>query len=551
MKDFFMKNADITVLLLLCTAVLFIFTGHYGDILLDVGREVYYPLRILEGKVLYKDLFVIYGPSAYLWNALLYKIFGVNLTILYIAGALCSYGIVAAVYLIAQRFLSKFLSFSVGFFTIATGVCSVSLFNFTFPYSWAMLYGTLLCLWSLFCLLKFKDTEKTKYLFAAAFLSGSAVSCKYDFLLYSLIILLVILKTRDLKIILKSLLSFALIPFVSFGILFLQGLRWCDLINTLRILNVMAHTKSLEYFYRHSGVFFSVQILMYWIIGFLKCILCFGAITAGVRILKKKNEFGVILTVIGIVLTYFLCDPAIFAFLIAALTFFAITGYKTLKNDKSVLLLILSIIALSLKSFWGLTPLNYGNYYCSLVLIGFFVLLYDVIDKNLQKSGAIFILAISLWFLIFNASQLPNLNGKIKSLHGTIYTDKNYAIPINQAINFLNSQDKDKTAVIFPEGLIINLLSEKEQISEDFYNSLIPLYTETFKESELIKYFRIHRPNFILFTNQKMNSYNTGLICRDYGRYFCGYVLENYDFVKTFGKDFKIVIFYDKMLREQ
>ena len=551
MQQFFVRNSYLITLLLLCTVALLIFTGHYADILLDVGREVYYPVRILKGKILYKDLFVIYGPSAYLMNAFLYKIFGVNLTILYIAGALCSYGIAAAVYLIARRFLSKLLSFSIGFFTIATGVCSVSLFNFTFPYSWAMLYGTLLCLWSLFCLLKFKDTEKTKYLYAAVFLSGSAVSCKYDFLLYSLIVFFVILMTRDLKIILKSFISFAVIPFVSFGILFLQGLRVSDLINTLHILNVMAHTKSLEYFYRHSGVFFSFQILLYWIIGFLKCILSFGAITAGVRIFKKNHELGVILLVLGIIPAYFLCDPAIFAFLNAALTFFAIIRYKTLKNDKSMLLLILSIIALSLKSFWGLTPLNYGNYYCSLVLIGFFVLLFGVIDKNLQKSGAIFILAISLWFLIFNASQLPNLKGKIKSLHGTIYTYENYALPINQAINFLNAQDKDKTAVIFPEGLIINFLSEKAPVSEDFYNSLIPLYTETFKESKLIKHFEIHKPNFILFTNQKMDSYNTRFICRDYGRNFCGYVLEKYDYIKTFGKDFKILIFYDKMLQEQ
>ena len=551
MKKFFIRNGYFITLLLLCTFALFIFTGHYSNILLDVGREVYYPLRILEGKILYKDLFVIYCPPAYLMNAFLYKIFGVNLTILYIAGAFCSYGIVTAVYLIASRFLSKFLSFSIGFFTIATGVCSVSLFNFTFPYSWAMLYGTLLCLWSLFCLLKFKDTEKTKYLYAAAFLSGSSVSCKYDFLLYSLIVLFVILTIRDLKIILKSLISFAVIPFVSLGILFLQGLSVSDLINTLRILNVMAHSKSLEYFYQHSGVFFSVQILMYWITGFLKCILCFGIITAGVRILKKNHELGVILLIFGIVLAYFLCDPAIVSFLIAVLTSFAIIRYKTFKKDKSVLLLILSIIALSLKSFWGLTPLNYGNYYCALVLIGFFVLLYGVIDKNLQKSGAIFIMTISLWFLVFNASQLPNLKGEIKSLHGTIYTDENYALPINQAINFLNNQNEDNTAVIFPEGLIINFLSENSQISDDFYNSLIPLYTETFKESELIKHFETHKPNFILFTTQEMDSYNTGLICRNYGRDFCGYVLENYDYIKTFGEDFKIFIFHDRILQEQ
>ena len=530
-------------LLLLCTAALLIFTGHYANILIDVGREVYYPERILDGKVLYKDLFVIYGPFAYFLNAFLYKIFGINLTVLYSAGSLCSYGIITAVYLTAEHFLSKFLSFALGCFAIVTGVCSIHLFNFTFPYSYAMLYGTLFCLWSVWLLLKFSDTKSYGCLYTAAFLSGCAASCKYDFLIYSFIVIFVILRTRNVKIILKSLILFAAIPFVCFSILFLQGLRLFDLINTLQILNLMAHTKTLKYFYMHSGVFFSVQILMYWIIGFLKSVLCLGIITAGVRIWEKNSEAAGILTITGIALTYLLCDPAIFSFLTGASAIGTLIKYKKVKNDKCLLLLMLSTIALSIKSFWGLTPLNYGNYYCASVLTAFFALLFRVIDKNLQKAGAIFILTISLWFLIFNASQLPDLNGEIKSLHGKIYTDKNHAAAINQTLDFLNIQDKGKTAVVFPEGLIINFLSEKTKISDDFYNSLIPLYAEIFKEQEIIKYFEKSKPDFILFTNQTMESYNTGFICRNYCGKFCGYVNKNYVYVGTFGSDFKIFVF--------
>ena len=81
MRDFYLKHKPLIMLWLLCIIALIIFTGHYTNLLFDVGREVYYPERILEGKVLYKDLFVIYGPFSYLWNALLYKIFSVNLGI--------------------------------------------------------------------------------------------------------------------------------------------------------------------------------------------------------------------------------------------------------------------------------------------------------------------------------------------------------------------------------------------------------------------------------------------------------------------------------------
>ncbi|MFQ8625165.1 MAG: hypothetical protein ACLSA2_01150 [Candidatus Gastranaerophilaceae bacterium] len=74
-----LKDYKYLILLwILCLAGLVFFTGHYAGILIDFGREVYYPERILEGKILYKDLFNIYGPLSYQINALLYKIFGAS-----------------------------------------------------------------------------------------------------------------------------------------------------------------------------------------------------------------------------------------------------------------------------------------------------------------------------------------------------------------------------------------------------------------------------------------------------------------------------------------
>ena len=164
MREFYIKNKPLIILWLLCIAALIGFMGHYSNILLDVGREVYYPQRILEGKVLYKDLFNIYGPFSYLWNAFLYKIFGINLRALYISGAICSLAIVSGVYLIARRFLNTSLSFAIGLFTIVTGVCANHLFNYTFPYSWAMLYGTVGFLYSVYFLVKYKDSENPNFL---------------------------------------------------------------------------------------------------------------------------------------------------------------------------------------------------------------------------------------------------------------------------------------------------------------------------------------------------------------------------------------------------
>ena len=83
MKDFIVRNKYFLLLVILCSAAIFIFCGHYNNILIDIGREIYYPEQITKGEVLYKDLFNIYGPFSYLFNTFLYKIFGIKLSTLY------------------------------------------------------------------------------------------------------------------------------------------------------------------------------------------------------------------------------------------------------------------------------------------------------------------------------------------------------------------------------------------------------------------------------------------------------------------------------------
>ena len=134
MKEILNENKYLLLLWVFCIAGLIIFCGHYSNILIDFGREVYYPEQILEGKVLYKDLFNIYGPLSYQINAVLYKIFGAKLSTLYGAGWVSSILAVSGIYIIAQKFLSKFLSFCIGFFTISVCVATTCIFNFHFSH---------------------------------------------------------------------------------------------------------------------------------------------------------------------------------------------------------------------------------------------------------------------------------------------------------------------------------------------------------------------------------------------------------------------------------
>ena len=85
------KNLIITEILLV---IIFILTyGRFGDVMVDSFREAYIPAEILQGKVLYKNIFTIYAPFAYLFNAALLWIFGVKQGVLFGAGLAATMGI--------------------------------------------------------------------------------------------------------------------------------------------------------------------------------------------------------------------------------------------------------------------------------------------------------------------------------------------------------------------------------------------------------------------------------------------------------------------------
>lgn len=492
MKKFLTESKYLIFLWILCIVSLLMFLGHYSGWLIDFGREVYYPERILAGDVLYKDLFNIYGPLSYQINAFLYWIFGVKLSTLLGVGAFCSILIVTGVYLLAQNFLSKFLSFCIGFFTIVIGITTTCIFNFHFPYSWAILYGLIAFIYSLYFLIKDK-------LWLCAFLAGICITCKYDFLLYSFVILFVILKKKDWK----ALLNFFVAPILSFGILFAQGLEISDLLNTFSIIGAMAKTKTLTYFYQNSGIYFHPKALLTNLILFLKFAIPFGGILLGIHKNKK------IITIFSFIVAVIFFDAKLmFGFLPILLLFAIIWFFLPINKNKCEknILLMLSVLAVSLKVFWLLIIGSYGTYYVSLILIA----LLSLIPRKFDKVIGIYFILLSIFVFVIN-----DLTGY-------------YVKQPEKIVEYLSTNTKatDKV-VIFPEGMMINFLAKRQ--SDGFYNSMLPLYVESFGEEKIIEHFNENKPEYIIFNNLNMKDYYFEYICKDYALNFCGFVQDNYE----------------------
>lgn len=539
MKGIIKDNKYLIFLWLFCILGLLFFCGHYQGILIDFGREVYYPQRILQGKILYKDLFNIYGPLAYQINAVLYKFFGAKLSTLYGAGVLCSLLTVSGIFLIAKKFLSEFLSFGIGLFSLAVGVTTSVIFNFHFPYSWAVLYGLVAFLFSLYFLLNFCDDKNSTNLCISSFLAGICITCKYDFILYGIIVLFLIIKEKNFK----ALLSFLSVPFICFGVLFIQGLRFSDLANFLIVIKAMAKSKTLTYFYQNSGIYFHPKALVTDFLLFLKFVIPFSAILASVSLFNRNKNGSISLQIFGWVtfLWFFTGKYQIaFGFLPLVLLIFALFSYK--KFDFKLFILVLSALAAGAKVFWVLILQSYGNYYVSIILIAFLALLFTYLPKKLEKVVAIYVIIAGLFIFISNFSALSLPQYKITTEKGTIYTQKSIAGSTNQLINFLKNQSGN--AVIFPEGMSVNFLSNT--ISDDYYNSLLPLYVETFTEEKIINHYRENLPEYVIFNNLNMKDYYFKYICEDYALDFCRFVKDNYEMDKIIDNGFRYVIFKRK-----
>lgn len=503
MREILNGNKYLITLWILCIAGLAIFLGHYSGWMIDFGREVYYPERILSGDVLYKDLFNIYSPLAYQINAILYKIFGAKLSTLFSAGAVCSLLTVSGVYLLANRYMSKFLSFSLGIFTIAVGVTTTSIFNFHFPYSWAILYGLIAFIYSLYFI---KDK-----LWLSALLAGVCITCKYDFLLYGFVILFLIFKQKDWK----ALLSFVSVPILSFGILFIQGLQISDLINSLIIVRNMAKSKTLTYFYQNSGIYFHPKALLTDLVLFLKFAIPFGGILFGTWKNKK------IITILSFILAVIFFDAKLmFGFLPILLTILIIASLRGSVSDRGNLIIMqISVLLVSAKVFWVLIMGSYGTYYISLLLIA----LLSLLPRKFDKVVGIYFILLSIFTIFVNFQAKPaKLPDKI--------------------VNYVNTVTKptDKV-VVFPEGMMINFLSNRQ--SDGFYNSMLPLYVETFGEDKIVEHFSKNKPEMIILNNLNMKDYGFEYICEDYALDFCGFIQENYELVDIIDDGYRYNIF--------
>src|SRR5215475_9887989 len=148
----------------------------------DSGREMDLPIRLMNGELLYRDVYYLYPPFSPYFNSWLYRIFGAHIDVLQAVGAICAVLVVWMCYRIARRLMTPSES--------ALAVIAVILVcvfkpggNLIWPYAFAALYGMAFALGALLFALRYAENEKRRELVAAGVLIGLAAITKQEFAL--------------------------------------------------------------------------------------------------------------------------------------------------------------------------------------------------------------------------------------------------------------------------------------------------------------------------------------------------------------------------------
>lgn len=553
-KEIFSFLTLIAIFGLLC----WVFTGHQGHPLIDTGREVYFPERVLNGEILFRDIFVLFGPLSYQINANLYKIFGTHINTLYFAGIANSFVILTVYYLIARKITSIKVSWLACFVLMSICIFSHHVSNYIFPYSYAMIYALSTFLISVLLSIYYIEKSKPVYLILAALFIGVSITSKLDFAVFFLALLAIGLfyKPLDKKSLILLILAFLLVPSISMSSLFLSGLKLNEFTTYFNTIQEFINSSFFRYFYQeHTGLYPTPKIL--WVLwSVIKIFLynfsiIFAVFFSFFWIFSKipGSKAKTALQIVVFLLLYVIFPKTYFKEIgnIFSLGWLAISTTLILLiclRDKVFALVAVAGIIAALKSYFLINLNIFGTYLVPLLILVNLVFIFDKVPEMLKfipkkpwgETCFTSVFILSLVFMATNYNYVTKLhNYPIKTSKGSIYTMEKLGKNLSSLLAYIDTNvPGDKTFLVMPEGILFNFLTDRE--SDSWYHSFTPHFVDVFSEEKIIKNIKTQKPDYIFITNQETDDFKYKNFCSDYAQNICKYIQENYLYVQRLEK---------------
>ena len=487
-------------ILIIVVITMFILTyGNLYNSHSDIGREFYIPSQMLQGEILYKDIYNIYPPLGYFINAILLKIFGDSVNTFYFIGLFLSIIILIPIYKLVKSYCDSHTAFLSVLVLISTCTYIPSFSNWITPYSYSMLYSLAAIIWAVYYTDKFLDCGKYKYIIYSSFLYGFSIASKYEFLFYFIVILISLFyKKVKFKQYIFVLIYSLIIPLISFLILLIQGCSLNILLNSVNLILHQGNRYALEFFYSYNGFVPTPDSIKRMFIP--SCYTFFSAF--------------------------------------AIITLFIIIYEICKKYNFRLILLSLSAIILSLKSFFSVNLMVYGTYFLPVLLLNIVIFIYSMIKNKEYHKDFFFVLLLitfSYFAFFYNSIKSSDFNA-IKTAKGTVKIDSLIYDNINESVKYLNNYTNDKDVILcIPEGVLINYLTGRKSDNYLFY--MIYPNVLAFGNDYIINKIQNEKYNYIIYSNIKYIHHNQNEFKDSWGSEIYKVIEKDYELIKTINNE--------------
>lgn len=170
----------------------------WGNLTIDSGHEMYLPALLAEGKMLYRDVWFNFGPAGPYFNSYLFRLFGVNLSVLYWAGSLSALASAVFLYLAGMQLSNWRIGWTAGAVLLLEGF-QPSLFCFPLPYSFSAAYGCVMACLFLSVIIQASASEGWIWISAAGMVAAIALLLKPEFGIACYFILMLLIGLRGFR----------------------------------------------------------------------------------------------------------------------------------------------------------------------------------------------------------------------------------------------------------------------------------------------------------------------------------------------------------------
>jgi len=549
----------------------------WGDLVVDVGREMYLALELSSGKLLYRDIFYVYGPFSPYFNAVLFKALGAHLHSLIASGIITTVVVSTLIYKISRIFLNPLFST----LAVLTFLCVFAFgqfvyfgnYNFILPYSYPAIHGIMFSLAALYFFYRsFFKMGRYKSLYHIV--SVLTFLCRIEIglaLMLSIALTLIIhglSKKGAFKKLPHHLLIYVALPVVSTALIYgfflvkafdaLKKNNALDIwFNTININNPftrwLAGTQDIL---GNTAVIFKVFLYYLFFCVFFGLGGFIAAYVYPLRPVLARNTLcfliGVLLIGIGAILfkkvfTYDLqyrCLPLICMLIIP------VSLWEYLKTEeKTEYIFIITISLFSLFLMARVLLRAWAGHYGFYLLIPGMIIYYAFFLKilagflNFKIARILFSLGFLCIFILFIISHLnisrlcyASKTLKVSSPRGTLYVfDNDRENKCKELIEFLrDNTGREESLAVFPEGLTINFFAERE--NPLYFYSYLPVDLAKAEVAEsIISDIRNKKVDYIALVQRDTTEYGYAVFGKDYAVSIWEYISDNYVLYKQFG----------------